>query len=217
MLVSGRAQMSWMKWQCKEGYLSSADTHWSLVWLRPRLDPGKAVRGRWSPQARESDRYKPGNFHPAARGRMHFWSLQQTLWRPRSAIWITSNKASILPWAWALMGNYRLSRQMSMETCLRHLLFLVIASARGSCFHSEGLECPIHSTEKALRSIQLPGQPLLCQGSADKGRHSLHPLTPRVNMAPGLGPPTSKHKDGTQWLVMALPLGAPGPSEESRN
>lgn len=130
MPVSGRTQMSWMKWQWGGGIPFLSDTHRSLVRLRPRLDPGKVVRGRWGPQARESVRYKPGNFHAAARGRMHFWSLQQTLWRPWSAIWIMSNKASILPWAWTLMGNYRLSRQMSMETCLRHLLFLVIASAR---------------------------------------------------------------------------------------
>lgn len=59
---------------------------------------------------------------------------------------------------------------------------------------------------RLCRAFSPQGQPLLCQGSADKGHHSLHPFTPRMNMALGLGPPTSKHKDGTQWIVMTLPF-----------
>lgn len=46
MLVRGRTQMSWMEWQGEVGYLSSADTPRSPMWLRPRLDPGKVVSGR---------------------------------------------------------------------------------------------------------------------------------------------------------------------------
>lgn len=38
--------MSWMEWQGEVGYLSSADTPRSPMWLRPRLDPGKVVSGR---------------------------------------------------------------------------------------------------------------------------------------------------------------------------
>lgn len=70
---------------------------------------------------------------------------------------------------------------------------------------------------RPCRALSPQGQPLLCQDGADKGHHSLNLFSPRMNMALGLGPPTSKHKDGTQRLVMALPSGAPGPSEESRN
>lgn len=100
---------------------------------------------------------------------MHFSSLEQTLWRPWSAIWIKSNKASILPWAWALMGKCRLPQQMSVETCLRHLLFLVIPNAGNSCFHYEGPECPIHSTQKALQSIKSPRPALAMPGWCRQG------------------------------------------------
>lgn len=172
---------------------TSADTHRSPMWLRPRLDPGKLVTECIS---RVWSRLSGDHGVP-------FGSRVTKLpFCPGPGLW------------WE---KCRIPQQMSVETCLRHLLFLVIPNARNSCFYYEGPECPIHSTQKALQSIQSQGQPLLCQDGTDKGHHSLNLFTPRMNMALGLGPPTSKYKDGTQRLVTTLPSGAPDPSEENRN
>lgn len=66
MLASG-TQLPWACGNEEVGCLSSADTQGSPMWSRPRLDPGKAVRGRHSPQAREANGYEAGDFHPAER------------------------------------------------------------------------------------------------------------------------------------------------------
>lgn len=96
--------------------------------------------------------------------------------RPQSAIWTENNKASILPWAWALMGKYRLPLQMAMETRLRHLLLLVIADARDACFHYEGPEFPIHSSQKALQSRESLSPAFVMPGRCRQGYHSLTPF-----------------------------------------
>lgn len=101
------------------------------------------------------------------------------------------------------MGKYRLPLKMPMKTCLRHLLFLVIPNARDSCFHYKGPECPIHSTQKALRSIQPLRPALVMPGQCRQGTPQSDSFYfARMNMAVGLGPATSQHKDNTQWLGM---------------
>lgn len=124
---------------------TSADTHRSPMWLRPRLDPGKLVTECIS---RVWSRLSGDHGVP-------FGSRVTKLpFCPGPGLW------------WE---KCRIPQQMSVETCLRHLLFLVIPNARNSCFYYEGPECPIHSTQKALQSIQSPRPALAMPGRYRQG------------------------------------------------
>lgn len=96
------------------------------------------------------------------------------------------------------MGKSRLALKMSVETCLRHLLCLVIPNARDSCFHYEGPECPIHSTQKALPSIQPRRPTLVMPGQCRQGTPESDSFYfTGMNMAGVLGPRALSGGDGS--------------------